>query len=480
MSNPQPNPAILHSLQRGSAPEGVPVIKVIDAIMGKGKTTFLIDRVRQINTEDQRRRWETSGEHVSTKFLVVVPLLSEVDRFTEALPGLNFRDPQPVEGRKLHHLKTLVDNGENIVTTHALFRMLDRGLYAKLKADNYVLIIDEVLDAVEMFTGLSSSDRKHLFDRGLVSIDPANNRLVWNHKDHGDYRGKFDDIRALCDTGSLVMVHDSVLLWEFPSEFLRCFKEVWVATYMLYGSPFHSYLLAEGFHLDMKTVSAGRLVDWLEGSDEEHLKRTLRDLISIYEGSANDIGKEGPKVHPLSKSWFDRQPAPVLAKLKASTENFFRKVAKTPSHLNGWTTWKDHKTALRGEGYSRNSSTPGKAFGYIASNAKATNDYRRVAAAAYLCNTFYHPVIKAYFESMGVPVYEDLYSLSQMVQWIWRSRIRAGEPIHVFVPSERMRAMLRQWLVTGSTIELVNQADPQNRFFKGMILPERQPIEEAA
>ena len=74
------------------------------------------------------------------------------------------------------------------------------------------------------------------------------------------------------------MVNEAVLLWEFPSEFLRCFKEVWVATYMLYGSPFHSYLLAEGFHLNMKTISGGRLVDWLEGCDEEHLKRTLRDL----------------------------------------------------------------------------------------------------------------------------------------------------------------------------------------------------------
>ena len=45
----QPNPAILHSLARGSVPEGVSVIKVIDAIMGSGKTTFLIDRIRRIN-----------------------------------------------------------------------------------------------------------------------------------------------------------------------------------------------------------------------------------------------------------------------------------------------------------------------------------------------------------------------------------------------------------------------------------------------
>ena len=90
---------------------------------------------------------------------------------------------------------------------------------------------------------------------------------------------------------------------------------------------------------------------------------------------------------------------------------------------------------------------------------------------AYLCNTFYHPIIKAYFESMGVPVYEDLYALSQMVQWIWRSRVREQEPISVFIPSERMRGLLKRWLKAGSTIELVNEIDPRNRFFTEMILP---------
>ena len=219
-----------------------------------------------------------------------------------------------------------------------------------------------------------------------------------------------------------------------------------------------------------------QLVDFLEGSDEEHTKRRLRELITIYEGPANDVGKEGPRVHPLSKSWFDRQPTTTLSRLKASTENFFKKVSQTPTHLNGWTTWKDCAKALKGARYSRNSTETGKAFGFIPSNAKATNDYRRVAAVAYLCNTFYHPVIKSYFEGMGVPVYEDLYALSQMVQWIWRSRIRCGEPLHVFVPSERMRGLLKRWLASGSTIDLVNETDPANRYFTQMLLPEREPI----
>ena len=41
---------------------------------------------------------------------------------------------------------------------------------------------------------------------------------------------------------------------------------------------------------------------------------------------------------------------------------------------------------------------------------------------------------------------QSLYSLSEMVQFIWRSRIRNGEPIDLYVPSKRMRELLIAWL----------------------------------
>ena len=452
-----------------SKPTNTTSITVYDAIMGAGKSTFILNQLRRWHDEDQSKVWEDG--HSPRNFLVVVPLLSEVDRFTEALPELRFKDPQPVEGRKLHHLRTLIEAGANIVTTHSLFRKLTKEIYELLRERNYVLIIDEVLDAVDMFDGLKPKDRDILFAQNMVSVDPITKRLVWNEQDHGDYPcdGRYGDIRSLCETGSLVMVRDSVLLWEFPSEFLRCFREVHVATYLFFGSPFHSYLLAEGFHLNMRTISAGRSLPWMEGCDEEHLKRKLRGLITIYEGPANDPYKEGNKSHPLSSSWFKRQPEGVLKKLKASTQNFFEKVAKSPSHLNGWTTWSAQRKHLRGKGYTRNGTEPGRKYGFIPSNARATNDFREVASMAYLCNSFYHPVVKGYFEDQNVPVYEDLYALCQMLQWIWRSRIRCGEPITLFIPSERMRNLLKNWLNARSTLDLINQNHPDNAYFTGFV-----------
>ena len=41
---------------------------------------------------------------------------------------------------------------------------------------------------------------------------------------------------------------------------------------------------------------------------------------------------------------------------------------------------------------------------------------------------------------------QTLYALSEMVQFIWRSRIREGKEIVLYIPSKRMRELLKEWL----------------------------------
>ena len=53
---------------------------------------------------------------------------------------------------------------------------------------------------------------------------------------------------------------------------------------------------------------------------------------------------------------------------------------------------------------------------------------------------------KIFYENNGVDVNEDAYALSIMVQWIWRSAIRDGNEIWLYVPSKRMRDLLTNWM----------------------------------
>lgn len=59
-----------------------------------------------------------------------------------------------------------------------------------------------------------------------------------------------------------------------------------------------------------------------------------------------------------------------------------------------------------------------------------------------------NPIEKKFFEQYGIKVDQDAWALSEMIQWIWRSRIRTDQPISVYIPSKRMRDLLQQYLTT--------------------------------
>ena len=65
-------------------------------------------------------------------------------------------------------------------------------------------------------------------------------------------------------------------------------------------------------------------------------------------------------------------------------------------------------------------------------------------------NRYMNPIVKNFFLQHGVAVDEDGYALSEMLQFIWRSAIRNGEEIWVYIPSIRMRNLLKQWIEENS------------------------------
>ena len=57
-----------------------------------------------------------------------------------------------------------------------------------------------------------------------------------------------------------------------------------------------------------------------------------------------------------------------------------------------------------------------------------------------------HPMVEHYFNQHGFSIDVNKYALSEMIQWIWRSAIRDGEDIYIYIPSKRMREVLQLWL----------------------------------
>lgn len=408
--------------------------------MGSGKTTFIMNYMNKAHNDSIGLSFD-DDVHEQPKFIYISPLLDELDRIDGDCHDLNFCVPIQRNGRKFYDLEYLIAQGRNICTTHSLFKRLTKSLCSSIKDHGYTLIIDEALECVVKFDDLSSHDRKLLMKDNTLYVEDETNRLRWNHEAQKNYRGKFDNIKHLCDTGNLILIRDTVLLWKFPSEFLNAFEDVFILTYLFEGSLMSSYFKAEGIEYALKTLKNGNMVPYADSAEQTRIKMEARALITVYDGSLNAVGDKTDRGNPFSVNWFKKRSSKELATIKAKTEYFFKSIAQTPSADNAWTTFKKHKSGLSGSGYTR---------GFIPNNARATNDYKNKKSLSYLCNRFTDTYIRAYFEANNIEVDEDAYALSEMVQWIWRSQIREGKPITVFIPSERMRGLLIDWLHGGA------------------------------
>jgi hypothetical protein len=450
-----------------------PTIRVVDAVMGAGKSTWAFHYMREERRQDVVDHFNDGGP-ADRRFMYVTPFLDEIKRAREACPELEFHEPEAMRnGVKYFELENLLRREQNIATTHVLFANLRQGAYQLLRERNYTLVIDEALECCKPF-GISKDDRRMLVRDGLVSIDHKTNRLLWSDPVDGKYRGEFDKIRNLCLNGNLVALlpegkegleDASLVVWAFPSEFLSCFTDVVILTYMWHGSPMKAYLEAEGLEVEMLTLDKTRqLIPWEEG-DERAIKHRIRPLVAVYEGPLNSIGyrpkektnKRGrAPASPLTKTWFDKaaktQGRPDLVKLQSATGNFFRYHAGTPAKLNAWSTFKDRREDLQGPRYGRDDN-------WIPLGMRATNKFKDKVSLAYLANRFGDPDIHRFFAARGVTLSDDVMALSELVQWVWRSAIRDGNPITLFIPSARMRWLLKRWLAADDLVALIEDLE---------------------
>jgi len=400
--------------------------------MGSGKTSYVINKINEDHTRHTLLSL-TNDDHGMPCYLYVTPFLTECQRIVDSCPELRFKQPKNVDGRKLDHLYDLVQRGENIACTHSLFKKLSPELCASLKENGYELILDEVLDTIAEYDGIKASDRAILVREKMVSTDPSG-KWVWNHELHAEYDGRFRDEMKLCDNGSLVVSKRGPILNVVPVEFFQCFTNVTVLTYLFEASVMAAQLRANDVPYEKVCIDNGKLVAYGTSEAERQLKARAKELITIYEGEAN---RHGDKPTSFSSGWSGKLTDELAGAIRRSTEYVFRHVFKTSAKYNAYTAVKKAKGKLKGEGYTR---------GMIPCNARATNEFSHKASLAYLFNVYPSPIVRGYLSDIGSELDQDVYALAQLVQWIWRSAIRNGEPINIYIPSSRMRLIFKDWL----------------------------------
>ena len=402
------------------------LVKVCDAIMGSGKTEAAITYI---------------NEHPEEKFVYITPYLDEARRIKNGCPDAHFVEPSNKIGdydfKKIEHTEALIEEGRNIASTHAAFKSYSRFMLDKIREHGYTLIIDESVDVLQEFD-YHPDDLQLTLDSGWVE-KRGDTYCLKEDKYHGWAISK---LFTLLRSRNLVEVENGkakdLFFWTLPCELITSFKEVIVLTYMFEGQSLK--WLFDIYHIPYDYIGIHRSEDGRYSfSDTQDYYPScvlaLKDRIHILDNDRlNSIGKN---YHALSINWFKNNSEGV-EQLKRNIYNCFRNVWEDSNAKNRlWGTYSSGKTKLRGKGYT-------KAF--LMFNAKATNEYRNRKYLIYAANPFMNVNEKKFYYKHGIDVDEDLYALSIMIQWIWRSAIRCGEEIYIYIPSRRMRSLLMNWM----------------------------------
>ena len=393
-------------------------IKVVDMMMGAGKTSAAINFIN------------SSGR--GERFIFVTPYLSEVERIMKECKKKDFVQPQPL-GSKIKHFEYLLEKQKNIVTTHALFKHFNKKVCKKIKECGYTLIMDEVTDVI-CDIAITKKDRELILENYAHIEDGF---ITW---DDSDYTGKLECYKNLALEKSLLIndIGDRVS-WIMPPRYFNSFKEVYILTYMFDAQVQKYYFDLYGFE-QKKICVKGDNIDNFEFSETpvEVNKKDYNKLITIVEHKK--LNKIGEKEHALSHSWHCKNSNVGdgdVDKVRKNCCNFVKNIEKSPADKVMWTTFKEHKKNIQGKGYTG---------GFIPLNLRASNEYRKKNCVAYLINRFMDPRIVVFFRNYGIEVDQDKFATSEMLQFIWRSAIRDGKPITVYVPSARMRRLLKDWI----------------------------------
>ena len=422
------------------------IVKVCDALCGCGKTSSCINMM---------------NERTDKKFIFVTQYLDEVKRIMEKCKSRNFVTPISDEDAgitKLNNIRDLISQGRNIATTHALFLSYTSDIKELIQEKQYILVLDEVVDVL-CSADLAVCDVELLRKSKMIQEDGE--YITWLEDAYSDeVNAKFHEEMQRAKSKNLLKLNDQWFFWAITPELFASFDDVYVLTYLFESQTlkyfFDMYSIPYQLIGTKKTGEAYHFCDITEMSRA----RDLRDKIHILNNEKlNDIGKGRSA---LSHTWYTKAhaDADTLPQLQRNISNVFKNIFRATSKECLWTSFKGFKDILSGKGY---------ASSFVVYNLRASNKYASRKYLAYCVNNFPRPLESKYFYERGIEVDADMYALSILVQWIFRSAIRNNEEIWVYIPSERMRYILTQWienLANGEDLKPIHYHTPRKAYRK--------------
>ena len=442
-------------VQKGG--EGTINIAVCDAITGVGKTSSAF---RYMN------------ENPNRKFLYIAPNLDRTGRIVRECPKLDFVEPKrspvrifPYEDdieqdddgfrmcTKSEDLIELLEQGRNIYSTHQLFTRMTPAALELIRSMGYTLIVDEALDTFRM-EYLSAGDIKMMaaaqairFEGEKIVMTPEGDELLRESASLREYwmrlQGQSLFVLKNCNGGKVLYG-----FWTLRKEMLEAFQEVWMLTYQFRYQELYYYCQIEKipyYYVGVERDEKGFYFS-STGSYVPDYTKQMKSLIQIVDDKK--LNAVGDQRTDLSASYYKSSKRCKTVVLQHSLRAFAERRGVpfgAPEEVEG-TDQGTRRMMTVFKSARKNMMIHGWKQSWVPCTQRGIITLRNRDVLAYLINRFMHVYKRQFLVHMGAKVDEEGFALTGMIQWVWRSAIRDGKEIWLYVPSKRMRNLFTNWI----------------------------------
>lgn len=419
-------------------------VEILDSIMGSNKTNGVL-------------KW--MDENPDERYLYISPLLSEVDatsRLQTDLKHITFEYPEidDADTKSDDFLEKLRSNC-NIGATHSLYlQMTDEHLY-EISSRGYIVIIDEELGVIDSFDTYSPDDLSYLLEKKDIVIDEKDGMISWVGNDVG-VRNKYKQFLNLCNSRSVYATkrNDTMMVTQLPVNLFTCAKRVIIMTYMFEGNILDCFLRLKSVKTKPFTEVKTSVVN----------KSDIRNLITLVPPSSELKGIG------MSASRYYKETSKDQCKLIA---NYIRSLARQHGAKSKDVMYTFPKALQKSERKNGKAIRPRDFLEYklpviddsgvqlldkkgqpkfetlpcwLYASCRATNKYSFKWLLVHAYDRYPNAAVETYLSDYGQPPKRNVFATSEICQWVWRSRIRNGEPIVLGIASKRMYTLFLEWL----------------------------------
>lgn len=406
-------------------------------------------------------KWMEENNHIY-KFFYISPLLEEVKdggRIQQACPLTRFVAPETKRDdednhhdTKGSHLLELLRIGANITCTHNLYLNMTDEHFSEMEKHNYVLVVDEEIAMIDDYHAYSAPDVTSLIELGVISVQETDGMLIWCGQDidsnldkaFDDFRHKYSKFKRHVQNKMLYVSKrkDDMFVTQLPVKLITSSKRAIILTYMFEGNILSSFLKLKG--IPYKTFDEitpiipskkeiAKLIN-LYSPTNQKWKKDLKLSVSAYSKmSTQDIKHIEGYILSIARSW------------RASSYDLLYTFPKNRSNLDVKSKAAKIKPSGLVDTELKIQKCPENVC-WLASNTRATNAYRHKTCVIHAYDRYPNQSVASYLQDYGYPINADVFALSEMLQFIWRSAIRDGKPINLAILSKRMKDLFLGWL----------------------------------